>query len=135
MDEAVIKYYRRLLREGFEHVGSFQNPSIYLNPVDSGIPFCGHPSDYLRVYIRVNDNRIDDVKYLCNCDPAANVAVEIMCGLIKGKTLEEVAATKEESFFQVVGGRSKEFQKKTQGLLKLLSEGLTRYRAGLHAGK
>lgn len=127
MDKAVIKYYRRLLTVGFEHAGSIKDPSIFLDSVGEGIPFCGHPSDYMHLFINVSNNRIDDIKYLCNCEPAANVAVEILCDLVKGKTLEEAASTKEGSFYQVVGSRSKELRKKTKGLLELLSRGLTRY--------
>jgi len=135
VDETVIRYYRGLLSAGFENAGSFDNPSIFLDPVGEGIPFCGHPSGYMRIYISVSNDRISDIKYLCNCDPTENVAVEVLCGLVKGRTLEEVAATTESSFSQVVGGRSKELRKKAKRLLELLDRGLTRYRAEVREGR
>jgi hypothetical protein len=41
MDEQVIKYYRRLLKTGFDHVGSLENPSIFLDSVGEKIRVCG----------------------------------------------------------------------------------------------
>jgi NifU-like protein involved in Fe-S cluster formation len=126
VDKAVIKYYRRLLRTGFEHAGSLDHPSIFLDTVGEGIRLCGGPTDYLHIFIKVKGNVIVDVKYLCNCDPTANVAVEVMCGLIKGKTLEEASATTVGSFLRVVG-RGRELRIKVRDLLELLNRGLIRY--------
>jgi NifU-like protein involved in Fe-S cluster formation len=106
-----------------------------LDSVGEGIRFCGgHPADYMHVYISVKNERVDDIKYLCNCDPAANVVVEVLCGLVKGRTLEEVSKTTEEEFYGAVGSRSEEMRKKTRGILELLGRGLSRYRAGAEAG-
>jgi NifU-like protein involved in Fe-S cluster formation len=138
MDEAVIKYYRRLLKTGFEHAGSFDNPSIFLDTGVEGIPICGGSGAlpyYLHMFINVSNDRIDTIKYLCSCDPTSNVAVEILCGLAKGKTLEEVAAITEDSFFQAIGSRSEEVREKVKGLLELIDRGITRYRTGIsHEG-
>jgi len=135
LDEAVIRYYRRMLKAGFEHAGSLRDPSIMLDSVGEGIRFCGgHPADYMHVYIRVRNSRVDDIKYLCNCDPAANVVVEVLCNLVKGRTLEEVSGTTEEMFYHAVGSRSEEVRKKTRGILELLGRGLTRYRTASQAG-
>ena len=84
MDEAVIKYYRKLLKTGFENAGSFDNPSVFLESVGDG-RVCGHAGDYMHIFINVINGRIDGIKYLCNCDPTANVAVEVLCTLAKGK--------------------------------------------------
>jgi NifU-like protein involved in Fe-S cluster formation len=127
VDEAVIKYYRRLLREGFEHAGSFDNPSIFLDSVAEGIRVCGHATGHMHIFINVSNKTINDIKYLCSCDPTANVAVEVLCDLVKGKTFEEVAATRTASFLKVVGSRSEELRDKAKGLLELLNRGLTRY--------
>jgi NifU-like protein involved in Fe-S cluster formation len=136
VDEAVMKHYRRLLRTGFENAGSFHDPSIFLDSVGEGIRFCGgRPADYMNIFINVSDNVISDIKYLCSCDPTANIAVEVLCNLVKGKTLEEVTAVREDSFYQVVGSRGEEIQKKTKGLLALLDRGLTRYRAETQPGR
>ncbi len=129
MDEGVIKYYRKLLRTGFEHAGSFDNPSVFLESVGDG-RICGH-GDYMQIFVNVSNGKIDGIKYLCSCDPTANVAIEILCTLLKGKRLEEAEAITEDSFFQAVGSRSEDMREKAKGLLELLNKGLTRYQPRL----
>ncbi len=129
MDEAVIKYYRKLLKTRFEYAGSFENPSIYLDSIFSKVRICNHTADFMRLYVNVVNDTIDDIKYMCVCDPTANVAVEILCGLVKGKTLDEVGGITEKAFFQFLGTEEEEFAKKAKGLLELLSSGITRYKA------
>ena len=114
MDEAVIKYYRKLLRTRFEYAGSFENPSIFLDTVGEKVRICNHTSDFMHLYINVVNNIIDDIKYMCVCDPTANVAIEILCTLVKGKTLDEAAAITEQAFFQFLGSDSEELQKKAR---------------------
>jgi NifU-like protein involved in Fe-S cluster formation len=127
MDEAVIKYYRKLLRTGFEHSGSFENPSIFLDNAGEKILVCGSTGDFMQLYVNVVNNRIDNIKYMCVCDPTANVAVEILCALMKGKTLEEAVNLKEEAFYRLLGSSGEELQKKVKGLLELLKRGIQRY--------
>jgi NifU-like protein involved in Fe-S cluster formation len=128
MDEAVIKYYRRLLRNGFDNAGSCESPSIYLDSVGENIPICGQIGrDYMHLYITVNKGVIEDIKYLCTCDPTANVVVEILCCLIRGKTLAQAAKITEESFVEVLGTRDEDFLKKSRGILQLLNRGISRY--------
>ena len=126
MDEAVIKYYRQLLRAGFEYAGSIDSPSILLESIGDG-RVCG-AGDYLRMFVNVSNGRIDDIKYLCRCDPTANVAIEILCALLKGKRLDEVEAMTEDSFFQALGSRSDSLREKAKGLLELLNRELAGYR-------
>lgn len=129
MDELVIKYYRKLLREGFEHAGTLENPVIFLDSVGEKVYICGHLGrDYLHIYIDIADGIITDIKYKCMCDPTANVVVEIMCGLVRGRTLEEAAALSGESFVGVLGSRGEVFLKKAAGIIELLNRGIARYR-------
>ncbi len=131
MDELVVKYYRRLCKTGFEHTGEIENPSIFLDTVGEKIRICSHVSHaYVHIYIKVRDDVIDDIKYLCTCDPTANVVVEILCSLIKGKTLKEAEALTEESFAEALGSRGEEFLKKARGIIELLHRGIERYKAG-----
>jgi nitrogen fixation protein NifU and related proteins len=128
MDPEVIKYYRRMLRTGFEYAGSSENPSIFLNSVTEHIPVCGQVGqDYLHVYINIRDNIIDEIKYLCTCDPTANVVVEILCFLVKGKTLQEARALTEKDFAQVLGTCDEEYLKKAKAALELLNRGINRF--------
>ena len=130
MDEAVIRYYRRLLRTRFEHAGSFENPSIFLDSVVEQIAHCGNIGNYMQLYLRVANNTIEDIQYICSCPPASNVAVEILCALVKGKALDEAAGLKRQAFFQFLGSESEELGEKAEGLLELLKRGISRYKNG-----
>jgi NifU-like protein involved in Fe-S cluster formation len=130
LDEAVIKFYRKLLRYGFEHIGSIENPSIFLDSIGENIPICAQAAmSYIHLYINIRDGTIEDVKYLCMCDPTANVVTEILCTLVKGKTLAEVEAITEDSFARVLGGGDEEFLKKARGIIELINRGFRRYRS------
>jgi NifU-like protein involved in Fe-S cluster formation len=128
LDEAVIKYYRKLLRYGFEYMGKCENPTIFLDSIGENIKVCAQVAQaYIHLYINIKDDVIDDIMYLCMCDPTSNVAVEVMCSLVKGRTIEEVKRLKEEDFTRIVGSNGKDFLKSATGLIKLLNRGLERY--------
>ena len=126
MDEAVIKHYRRLLKTGFENAGSVENPSVFLESVGDG-RVCGHAGSYMHIFINIVNGRVDRMKYLCTCDPTVNVAVETLCTLAKGKSLDEAQAITEDSLLQIIGSRSEDLRSKARGLLDLMNHGLTQY--------
>jgi len=128
MDEAVIQYYRRLLREDFPHAGEIRDPTIFVEAIGERMIHCGNTGNYMQIYLRVVDRRIGDIRYLCACEPVANVAVEVLCTLAKGKTLDEATDLSEEAFYQFLGCRSDDLHQKVRGLLELLNEGIARYR-------
>ena len=116
MDELVVKYYRRLCRTGFEHTGELENPAIFLDTVGEKIRICSHVSHaYMHIYINIRDGIIDDVKYLCTCDPTANVVVEILCNLIKGKTITRGGSTDRRVIFPGAGRRGRRVPEKSPG--------------------
>jgi NifU-like protein involved in Fe-S cluster formation len=129
MDEVIIKYYRGLLKNGFVHAGSLEKPDIFLDTVSENIPICGNMGDYLHLYIHVRTGKIAAIKYLCTCDPTANVAVEMLCGLIRGKTFAEIESINEDSFSQALASDNEDLRKKAAGLLELLHRGIIRYDA------
>ena len=129
MDEVVVKFYRRLCRTGFEHTGEIENPSIFLDTVGEKIRICSHVAHaYMHIYISVRDGIIDDIKYLCTCDPTANVVVELLCSLIKGKTIKQAEAVTEKDFSQALGSTGEELLKKVRGIIELLHRGIARYK-------
>jgi NifU-like protein involved in Fe-S cluster formation len=128
MDETVIKYYKRLLKSGFENTGSIEKPSIFLDSVSENVPLCSMIGRvYLNLFINVKDNMIENIKYLCTCDPTANVAIEILCKLIKGKTLTDAEMISPDSFSSELGTTDEEFLKKSAAVIELLQKGLKRY--------
>ena len=129
MDQAVIKYYRRLLRRGFANAGTIDWPSIFLDPVAEGERrICGRPADYMKIYIDIRGGEITEIKYLCLCDPTANVAIEVLCGILKGKTLDEAATIEPEAITGEVGSGGEELRTKATALIELIRKGITRYR-------
>ena len=134
MDELVIKYYRRLLKTGFTNAGSLPNPDIFLDSVGEKIAVCGHSAqNYMHIFIKLASQQIEEIKYLCNCDPTANVVVEILCTLVKGNTLAEVETLTKEAFANALGSSGEEFLKKSAGIIELLHRGTSRYR-DVHPG-
>jgi NifU-like protein involved in Fe-S cluster formation len=127
MDEVVIKYYKKLLKFGFENVGSLENPSIFLDSGSENIPICGQVGDYLHLFISARNNIIENIKYLCSCDPTANVVIEILCNLLKGKTISEAKILQEKDFSQALGCNSEAFLEKSREAIRLLNRGLIRF--------
>ena len=128
MDEPVIKMYRKMIHEGFQYTGSFEHPSIFLDSVGEKISICVRVAKtYVHIYIMVKDNKIDDIKYLCMCDPTANVAAEILCELTRGKTLTEAKSITTGDFIRYLGGSSNDMLKSAKGLIELLNRGIARY--------
>jgi NifU-like protein involved in Fe-S cluster formation len=130
VEEAVVKYYRQLLKTDFENAGSIENASIFIETVAERMIHCGNSGNYIHLYMMVDGNAIRDIKYTCSCEPTANVAVEILCTLIKGKTLDEAAAVSEQEFYAFLNCRGEELQMKVRGLLEMLNEGIARYKNG-----
>lgn len=129
MEEAVIRYFRELLKKDFPHAGSLEEGAIFVEVIGEKMINCGNTGNYMQLYLQIVDDRIADIKYLCSCEPTANVAVELLCTLAKGKSLDEAAALSEEAFYRFLGCEGEELQTKVKGVLELLNEGITRYKA------
>ncbi|MBN1368229.1 MAG: iron-sulfur cluster assembly scaffold protein [Dehalococcoidales bacterium] len=128
MDEAVVRYYRKLVRDGYKYAGPLENPSIILkDEPGEKIRVCSSVSSYIKLFIKIDENRITEIKYLCTCNPVTHVAIEILCKLIDGKTLEEAVSLNTEPFLQELGSASDEMSAKANGFIELLRTGTERY--------
>jgi NifU-like protein involved in Fe-S cluster formation len=127
VDQAIIKYYRQLLKTDFENAGSIENAAIFLEAVGERMIHCGNTGNYMQLFLHIADNRVEDIKYRCSCEPTANVAVEVLCTLVKSKALEEAATVSEQAFYQLVGSQDEELQIKVRGLLEMLKKGILGY--------
>jgi NifU-like protein involved in Fe-S cluster formation len=122
MDEPVRLMYRKLLQTGFEYAGSIENPSIFLDSLEEGIRICDAAStSYMNIYINIDDNIVEDIRYLCSCDPTANVVIEILCHLVKEKTISQVKALNEKDFYDFIGSQGEMLQKRVKRTLELLN--------------
>jgi NifU-like protein involved in Fe-S cluster formation len=128
IDQKVIGLYRDLLKTGFKYAGSIKNPSIFLDSEKGYHAICDVAGmDYVNIYAAVEDGVITEIRYLCSCDPAANVVIEAMCEMVDGKTLDEAKALTPEMFFERIGSNSEVIAKKSGGVIELLNSGIDRY--------
>jgi NifU-like protein involved in Fe-S cluster formation len=134
MDEVIAQNYRRLVEEGFKHAGNMESPSVFFDSKAEGVSVCGDGGkDYVNFYLKIEDDVIDDIKYLCSCDPAANVAVEAMCELCKGKSLRQARAVTKEDLFAAIGTSRGLISRKVWGVLELFNLVIKRYESPLSA--
>lgn len=85
----------------------FQNPRNVGEIADaSGVGEVGNVvcGDILRVYIKVKDNRLEDVKYMTFGCGAAVASGSMMTTLAKGKTIEEAMQLTNKDVAQALGG-------------------------------
>lgn len=85
----------------------FQNPRNVGEITDaSGVGEIGNVvcGDILRVYIKVKDDRLDDVKYMTFGCGAAVASGSMMTTLAKGKTIEEAMQLTNKDVAQALGG-------------------------------
>jgi NifU-like protein involved in Fe-S cluster formation len=128
MDEVVAEKYRELLEEGFKNAGSLENPTMFIDTKAEGVSICGKgESDYINIYIMVSNGVIDDIKYLCSCDPTANVVIEVLCDLVKGKTIAQAKALTREQFYQAIGSDGGFVRRKVWGSIELLNRVFSRF--------
>ncbi len=85
----------------------FQNPRNVGEIADaSGVGEVGNVvcGDILRVYIKVKDDRLEDVKYMTFGCGAAVASGSMMTTLAKGKTIEEAMQLTNKDVAQALGG-------------------------------
>ncbi len=129
MDEAVSGLYRKLMQEGFKNAGEIKNPTMFIDSKAEGVSICGLGStNFMNIYIKVNDGIITDVKYLCVCDPTANVVIEVLCDLVKGLTIEDTKALKKEQFYEIIGSSRGPVRQKVWAGIELLNRVIKRYK-------
>jgi NifU-like protein involved in Fe-S cluster formation len=125
MDEKIIKKYRELLTQDFPNSGKIDQSSIFVEAVGEKLINCGNTGNYMQLYILISKDRIADIKYLCSCEPVANVVVEVLCSIVKGMTLDNTNKLSEDDFFQEILSREAIVQKKVVGIIDLFNQGLS----------
>lgn len=66
-----------------------------------GNPVCG---DLMEIFIKVEDNRIDDVKFKTFGCGAAIATSSMVTEMVKGKTLDEALAVTNDAVAEALGG-------------------------------
>jgi NifU-like protein involved in Fe-S cluster formation len=99
-ERGMLKYSEKLL-ERFrnpKHIGEMENPTVV---AEEGDPQCG---DMFRLYLKIEDDRIVDAKFLSfGC--AANIATgDMTAELVKGKTVAEAERLQIKEIADALGG-------------------------------
>ena len=130
MDEVLAARYRHLVEAGFPNAGSIDNPTMFIDSKAEGVSICGNAgTDYMNIYLKVANGLIQDIKYLCSCDPAANVVVETLCELATGKTLAEAKGLTKDQFYRAIGTDAGSVTRKVWGAIELLNRVINRFEA------
>ena len=74
-------------------------------PGGNGVGLVGDPScgDFLKVCIKVENDIIADIRFLCQGCPAAIALASIMTEMARGRTLEKAAEITDERIIETVG--------------------------------
>ncbi len=93
--------YTDILRDHFltpRNAGEIESPD--------GVGFIGDPGcgDMLKVTIRVENDRLTDIRFLCKGCAAAIGTASMMTEMARGKTLDEAIEITDEAIEAAVGG-------------------------------
>ncbi|HED24221.1 MAG TPA: iron-sulfur cluster assembly scaffold protein [Firmicutes bacterium] len=88
-------------------IDHFTNPrNAGIIPDADGIGTIGDPDcgDFIRIYIRVKNDRLEEVSFeVCGC-PASIATTSILTELARGKTINEALAIDENDVLEAIGG-------------------------------
>jgi len=93
--------YNPVVMDHFKHprnMGEMETPD---GVGEATNPICG---DTMRLFIKVDKNRIMEVKFLTFGCGAAIAASSMLTEMIKGKTLDEVLTLSDQDIVQALGG-------------------------------
>ncbi len=128
MDEKIGEQYRKIVQQNFPNSGEMANPTMFIDTKAEGVSICGQGAkDFMNIYLEVTGDIVTDVKYLCVCDPTANVVVEALATLAEGKTIDQVRALTKEQFYEAIGTQNALVRQKVWGTIELLNRIITRW--------
>ena len=93
--------YTQILLDHFQHPRN-----VGRIPDADGIGLIGDPKcgDFLRVYVKIDNDRIADVKFECFGCPAAIACASVMTEMAKGATLDEAEEITDDRIAEALGG-------------------------------
>jgi len=130
MHEVLRDYYQKLKNDGFEHAGRIEGADISFELSGEVSPGCFNTDDYVGLNICLSNDLITDIKHQCISDPINNVAIEIICDLAKGKTLQEALQITEDSILQFLGCEDDTMRAKAAAILVMLHKEINEYVKG-----
>jgi len=96
----MFKYSKKLLDHFFhpKNMGKIKNPD---GIGVAGNPICG---DVLKLYIKIKENKIADIKFETLGCAAAIAVSSVLTEMVKGKTIDEALKIKNEDIVKELGG-------------------------------
>lgn len=93
-------YSKKVMKHFSEphNVGEMEDASAV---AESGNPICG---DMMRFFIKVEDGRIQDIKFKTFGCAAAIASSSVLTDIVKGKTLQEAFEIEKEDIVEELGG-------------------------------
>jgi len=94
------EYSKKVMKHFFhpKNMGEIKNPEAV---GDIRNPIC---NDTMKVFLRIKDNRIKDIKFKTMGCAAAIASSDITCELAKGKTLEKAKEISKKDILKKLGG-------------------------------
>lgn len=95
-----ITAYSKKLLEHFKnpkHVGEIKNPSAV---AEVGNIQCG---DVMKIFMKIKDGKIEDIKFKTYGCAAAIASIDVLCDLVKGKTIDEALNLKYSDVLKELG--------------------------------
>ncbi len=128
-ERGMIKYTQKLIErfKNPKNIGEMENPTVVAT---EGDPQCG---DMFRMFLKIENDRIEDMKFLSfGC--AANIATgDMTADLVKGKTVQEVGKLQIKEIVDGLGGLPVIKMHCATLAYRTLKKALTEYRQK-HAG-
>jgi nitrogen fixation NifU-like protein len=92
-NEKVLEHFKNP-----HNVGTIENPDAF---AEVGSSECG---DTMKMYLRVKDGRIEDIKYQTYGCCAAIASSSVATDMVKGKTIDEADAITKTAIVEELGG-------------------------------
>ena len=128
-ERGMFKYTQKLIErfKNPKNIGEMENPTVVAT---EGDPQCG---DMFRMFLKIENDRIEDMKFLSfGC--AANIATgDMTADLVKGKTVQEVGKLQIKEIVDGLGGLPVIKMHCATLAYRTLKKALTEYRQK-HAG-
>jgi len=93
--------YSKKVMEHFLHPKNAGEMKDYSGMAEVGNVICG---DVMRLYIKVRDGKIVDASFLTFGCAAAIATTDVLCDMIKGKTIEEAKKITMQDIIKELGG-------------------------------